>query len=169
MVTSPLAVSADPSVVWALLAVFVTCAVAGSVVPVSSEVAVATAAVAGVPVAPLVVVATAGNVLGACVNYATGRLGATWWRKRRGWQRADPTNENSTSRLERRARAWVSRWGAPAMVLSWLPVVGDPLTVVAGAVGVGFGPFVAWVTFGKAARYAVVVWATGAIPRSFGW
>jgi membrane protein YqaA with SNARE-associated domain len=55
------------------------------------------------------------------------------------------------------------------MLLSWLPVVGDPLTFVAGAIGVAFVPFLGWVTIGKAARYIVVVAATGAITGSFEW
>jgi len=162
----------DPATAWVLFAVFFTSAIAGSVVPVSSEVAVAGAAIAGVPITPLVLVATIGNVIGACLNYVTGRLGAGWWRRwraARGTVRSVATPPRPTRALEARAKAWIARWGAPAMMLSWLPVIGDPLTVLAGALGIAFVPFLIWVTVGKAARYVVVVGATGAVAEAMRW
>lgn len=167
-----LAPGGDAAATWALFAVFVTCVVAGSMVPVSSEVAVAGAALAGIPVAPLIVSATLGNVIGACLNYAAGRLGAGWWRRwraSRGEERDAATPFRQPRSLEARVQAWILRWGAPAMLMSWLPVVGDPLTVVAGALGIAFVPFLIWVTVGKAARYVVVVGATGAIAEAIRW
>jgi membrane protein YqaA with SNARE-associated domain len=171
-VTEMVAVWGDGSIAWTLIAVFVACAIAGSFIPISSEVAVAAAAMAGVPITLLIVVATVGNVIGACVNYATGRLGADWWRRRRTARAVgldDVTTDVRSGALERRVRLWVDRWGAVAMVMSWLPVVGDPLTMVAGVMGVAFVPFLVWVTVGKAARYLAVVGATGAIFGSPGW
>lgn len=167
-----LAQIADPATSWVLVGVFVTSAIAGSVVPVSSEVAVAGAAIAGVPITPLVLVATIGNVIGGCLNYVTGRLGAGWWRRwraaREGAGAVTPPN-GYTSALEVRAKAWIAQWGAPAMMLSWLPVVGDPLTVLAGVLGIAFAPFLFWVTIGKAVRYMVVVGATGAVTEAMRW
>ena len=168
----PFASVGDTSQIWALFAVFVTCVIAGSIIPVSSEVVVAGAAIGGLPVVPLVVVATIGNVVGACLNYATGRLGVGWWRRWRA-SRSERTGvvrqSEEVREHESRASRWVRRWGAPSLALSWLPIIGDPLTFVAGALGVAFTPFLGWVTVGKAVRYIVVVGATDSIAKSFGW
>jgi membrane protein YqaA with SNARE-associated domain len=59
------------------------------------------------------------------------------------------------SRLER-AERWFGRWGLPSLLLAWLPVVGDPLCLVAGLLRVGWLPFVVLVGIGKLARYAAL-------------
>ncbi|NBQ63431.1 MAG: DedA family protein, partial [Proteobacteria bacterium] len=53
----------------------------------------------------------------------------------------------------------LQRWGPLALIFSWVPVIGDPLTVVAGALGIRWIPFVGFVTLGKLLRYVVVVGA----------
>jgi membrane protein YqaA with SNARE-associated domain len=50
-----------------------------------------------------------------------------------------------------------NRWGIWCLLLSWVPVIGDPLTLVAGALRTGFVPFVLLVLIGKAARYLFVL------------
>ncbi len=156
----------DADLGWTLVSVFTACLAAGTIIPVSSEFVVAGAALVEVPLVPLVLVATAGNVIGSCVNYVSGRLGVGWWRRA---SRLSPGRTGSDGGAGPRSRQlvssaparWVRQWGAPAMVLSWLPVIGDALTVAAGVAGVRFLPFLAWVTIGKAARYMVLVAATG--------
>ena len=105
----------------------------------------------------LIAVATAGNVLGSVVNWWLGRLLAGL----RG-HRWLPVDERSY----RRATAWYERYGAWSLLLSWLPVVGDPLTVVAGALRVGLPRFLLLVILGKGARYlfigAAYLWWRGA-------
>ena len=127
-----------------------------TLLPLASEAAVAGAPALGLDPWAVLVVATAGNTLGACLNYWIGRRGARAVRARRG--RAD-------DRLER-ARRLFARWGTPLLFFSWLPVVGDPLTLVAGAAGAPFRSFALWVLAGKAARYAVVLGAARAILGS---
>ena len=56
-----------------------------------------------------------------------------------------------------RAQAWFARYGVWSLLLSWVPVIGDPLTVVAGMLRVSFGRFVLLVTIGKVLRYALIV------------
>ncbi len=98
-------------------------------------------------VATLVATATAGNYLGACTTYYLARLAAT---------RIAPI-QHATARHARAVRL-VERFGGPALLLSWIPLLGDAIVAVAGGVGVRFIPFSAWVIAGKLARYAAVAW-----------
>jgi membrane protein YqaA with SNARE-associated domain len=97
---------------------------------------------------PLVVVATAtaGNVLGSLITYAMGYFGRGMARRR------TVATEKKLARAER----WFTRFGRPALLFAWLPVVGDPLCLVAGVLKVGVGSFLLLVTAGKLARYAAL-------------
>jgi membrane protein YqaA with SNARE-associated domain len=65
---------------------------------------------------------------------------------------------NKTERHIAGAERWFSRFGRPSLLLAWLPVVGDPLCLVAGVLRVGVGSFLLLVTLGKRARYAALAW-----------
>jgi membrane protein YqaA with SNARE-associated domain len=95
-------------------------------------------------------VATAGNVLGSCVNWVLGRFFSSF--RDRRWFPVDGQSYE-------RAAAWFRRYGVWSLLLSWLPIVGDPLTAVAGALRVGFLRFVVLVSVGKAARYVFILTA----------
>lgn len=99
----------------------------------------------------LLAVATVGNVLGSVVNWALGRF-LLHFRDRRWF----PVKPQAYARVER----WYRRYGVWSLLLAWLPVVGDPLTVVAGALRANLALFVVLVTVGKLGRYAVLVAAT---------
>lgn len=94
-----------------------------------------------------VAVATAGNVLGSLITYGMGRFG-------RQAVRRSAKAERQAARAER----WFARFGQPALLLAWLPVVGDPLCLVAGVLRVGVGRFLLLVGAGKLARYAALAW-----------
>jgi membrane protein YqaA with SNARE-associated domain len=96
---------------------------------------------------PAVLVATAGNYLGACTTYYLARLAA---------RRLDAITPVRASHV--RAITVLERYGQPALLLSWVPLLGDAIVAVAGAVGIPFGPFSAWTLAGKLARYSVVGW-----------
>lgn len=98
----------------------------------------------------LVIIATIGNVLGSLITYAMGRLGNEAIHKK--WLRMDEAKVA-------RAEVWFGRYGMPSLLLAWLPVVGDPLCLVAGLLRSHAGLFLLLVTIGKAARYAVLAWA----------
>lgn len=100
----------------------------------------------------LFAVATAGNTLGAAVNWAIGR-GIVHYRDR-SWF---PVSE---ARYEAACRHF-ARYGLWSLLFAWLPLVGDPLTVAAGALRVPLGRFLALVAVGKAARYAMVIGGVG--------
>lgn len=98
---------------------------------------------------PLVVVATAGNLLGSILTYAMGRAGNTALHSR-----VLRIDEHDI----RRAENWFRRWGRPSLLLAWLPIVGDPLCLAAGLLRVGPIPFIMLVGVGKLARYAFLAW-----------
>jgi membrane protein YqaA with SNARE-associated domain len=116
--------------------------------PVSSELALVGLLAADQGSAPwLVTAATLGNVLGSVINFYCGRYLAHCAGRR--WFPITP------AQLERSSLAF-QRYGSWLLLLAWLPVVGDPLTVVAGMLRVPFGLFLVLVTIGKAARYVAI-------------
>lgn len=96
----------------------------------------------------LLLAATAGNVLGATANWGLGRFFASF--RERRWFPA-------RSQAYARAAAWFARYGRWTLLLSWLPVIGDPLTLVAGAMRVGLPSFLLLVSLGKAGRYLFLI------------
>ncbi len=99
----------------------------------------------------LLAVATVGNVLGAVVNWVLGRF-FIHFRDRRWF----PVKPATYARVER----WYARYGVWSLLFAWLPIGGDPLTVVAGAMRTNLALFLVLVTVGKLGRYAVLVAAT---------
>lgn len=92
-------------------------------------------------------VATAANVAGSVVNWAIGRFLEGY--------RDHPRFPVSPERLAR-TQAMFARWGSWSLLLAWTPVVGDPLTVVAGLMRTPIALFLVLVTIAKGARYVVV-------------
>ena len=95
----------------------------------------------------LVITATVGNVLGSVVNWFIGRY-IHRFRDRRWF----PVSEASLQRGER----FYGRWGAWTLLLSWVPVIGDPLTIIAGFLRVPLRVFVPIVMIAKAGRYIAI-------------
>jgi len=96
-------------------------------------------------------VATLGNVLGSLVNWWLGR-GLERFQDRRWF----PVSAKHMAI----ARRHYERYGHWSLLLSWLPVIGDPLTLIAGVMREPIGRFLLIVTLAKGARYAVVAMLT---------
>ena len=94
----------------------------------------------------LLAVATTGNTLGGMSTWVVGRF-LDWW----------VPNSSIKRPHYQRAIGWLRRWGSPALLLSWVPVIGDPLCLVAGWLRIMWVPALVFIALGKAARYAVVV------------
>ena len=93
---------------------------------------------------PAILVATAGNTLGGAVSWAMGLA---------SHKVVDKYRHSST---HLRALDWLERIGPKACLLSWLPVVGDPLCAVAGWLKLPFWPCVLYMAIGKFARYVMM-------------
>ncbi|MER8499353.1 YqaA family protein [Mesorhizobium sp. M1142] len=130
---------------------FLTAFAAATILPLQSEAVLAGVLVAGTqsPEA-LILVATIGNVLGSVVNWLLGR-GIDRFRDRK-WFPMKPAAFD-------RAVARYRRYGRWSLLLSWVPVIGDPLTVVAGVLREPLWSFVAIVTIAKAGRYLALAGA----------
>ena len=106
---------------------------------------------------PAVLVATAGNTLGGMLD---------WWL---GWGAHRAVDKWKHSRVHVKALDWLERLGPKACLLSWLPVVGDPLCAVAGWLRLPFWPCTFYMAIGKFLRYVTMTAALlyvfpGALP-----
>lgn len=125
--------------------VFIVALVSATLLPLGSEPAVfALVQLNPTLFWPAIGVATLGNTLGGAISWWMG-LGA---------HRAVDSLRGKPSEV--RALAWLERFGARACLLSWLPVVGDPLCAVAGWLRLPFWPCVGYMAVGKCARYLVM-------------
>jgi len=98
----------------------------------------------------LLVTAVTGNVLGSVVNWFIGRflsqyVGRKWF----------PISE----RRYEQAINWFNKYGKWSLLFAWLPIIGDPLTIVAGGLRVPIGIFAILVTIGKLVRYLLILQA----------
>ena len=133
---------------WGGPGLFVAAFVGATLVPISSEAAFVAVLATGFPVPSALAWATAGNSLGCALNYGLGR-----------WSRDRIEPRLLASRSGRTALRWTERAGVPALLLSWLPVVGDPLTLAAGVARVRPVVFAALVVSLRFGRYAALAWA----------
>lgn len=114
---------------------------------------------------PAVLVATAGNTVGGAISWWMGYGAHSATNRIRHTRREDevPPPERAT-RADQRALNWLRRFGAKACLLSWLPIVGDPLCAVAGWLRLPFWPCLVYMAVGKFARYVtmtgLLVWLT---------
>ena len=133
-------------VTYGFFALFCGAFLAATLAPLSSEAMLALAVSLGMePVASLLV-ASVGNTLACVFNYALGLCAG----------RTAPRRMRRT-RGGRLAWLWARKYGMAAMALSWLPVVGDPITVCAGLFRLNFPLFLLLAAFFRAGRYALVV------------
>jgi membrane protein YqaA with SNARE-associated domain len=121
-----------------LSALFLSSFLAATLLPGGSEFVLATGAAA---LWPSLLVATAGNTLGGTSSWLLGRL---------------IPNRVTQRDLRGRAFDWVRRWGAPVLVLSWVPVIGDALCVAAGWLRLNLWWSVLFMGIGKFARYYLI-------------
>lgn len=136
----------------AYIALFASALIAATILPLQSEAVLVGLLLQGAhPATSLLLVATVGNVLGAVVNWYLGRFllrfrGHRWF----------PASDEELGR----AQTWYRRYGRWSLLASWLPIVGDPLTVVAGTLREPLGTFVLLVALAKGGRYLALAAAT---------
>lgn len=143
-VESMLALLALPK--FGLSTVFIVALVSATLLPLGSEPAVfGLIKINPAMFWPAILVATAGNSLGGAVTYWMGY----------GAERAYETMSRHKP-PDARALRWLGRWGAKGCLLSWLPIVGDPLCAVAGWLKLPFWRCLFYMTLGKFARYVTM-------------
>lgn len=139
-----------------LSAIFVVSFVSATILPLGSEPAVfGFIKLAPHMFWPAILVATLGNTMGGAISYGMG-LGAEKayfrWREKH----PDRTHKRVGGRWHDYISYWLHRLGPPALLFSWLPVVGDPLCIVAGWLRLSFWPSLFYMAIGKLLRYVVM-------------
>lgn len=120
---------------------------AATILPLSSEVVLGFLLLNSFNPAALVAVATCGNVLGSLTNYLIGFWGSAFLVNR--------VVKISGAEAEK-ARQRFKKYGVFSLLFAWVPIVGDPLTFVAGVLKVNLLIFFILVTFGKLMRYVAL-------------
>ncbi|MDB3904498.1 DedA family protein [Candidatus Pelagibacter sp.] len=100
----------------------------------------------------LLVVASFGNILGSVLNWSLG-----FYLRNLSIKKWFPFKE---TQIERSSK-WFSKFGKWSLLFAWLPIVGDPLTFVAGLLRVRFLDFIILVAIGKVSRYLIVFYLIG--------
>ena len=135
---------------WGHWGLFLSAFLSATLLPGSSEVLLAGLLLSGAHSEwKLLFWATLGNVLGSLLNreFGAGILrgrGAKWL--------------GITPQRWSQAEGWFQQYGQWSLLLAWLPVIGDPLTIVAGSLGISRARFLILVTLGKAARYWILIY-----------
>ncbi len=126
---------------------FIAAFLAATVLPLSSEIVLSALLLGGLSPITLVVVATTGNVLGSVTNYALG-----YWANLVVVKKWLGMAEDDLQRAEKR----FTKYGMLSLCFAWVPIIGDPLTVLAGMLRVRLQWFLILVTVGKLLRYVVL-------------
>ena len=128
-----------------LASLFASSFLSATLLPGNSEVVLVAMLLSGVS-QPwlLVLIATMGNSLGGLTYVILGRF--------------FPLREKS--RWQEKAVGWLKRYGAATLLLSWMPVIGDLLCLLAGWMRISWGPVLFFLCLGKALRYVLVAWVT---------
>ncbi|NOH82869.1 DedA family protein [Vibrio sp. 03-59-1] len=126
----------------ALWVLFFSGFLSATLLPGGSEASViATLSLNQFPVLSIILIATTGNTLGGLTNYWIG----IWL-----------PNRTEQDKHGHKALAWLKKYGYWTMLLSWLPIIGDPLCLAAGWLRMKFWPCMILVFIGKALRYGVL-------------
>jgi membrane protein YqaA with SNARE-associated domain len=135
------------------LSLFAVSFLAATILPFSSELTLAgLIATSDYDNLLLLILASFGNVLGSVVNWALGSYYRNLTTKK--WF---PFKE---TQIERSSK-WFRKFGKWSLLFAWVPVVGDPLTLVAGILRVKFIDFIILVAIGKVSRYLIVFYLIG--------
>jgi len=133
-----------------LLGLGISAFLAATILPLSSEIALSALLLNGQNPTHLIIIATIGNVAGSVVNYGLGRWGSNLILER--WLKLTPQQTDKATRR-------FNHYGKWSLLFAWLPIIGDPLTVIAGILKVNFCLFLTLVTIGKLCRYWLVTQA----------
>jgi len=130
------------------LSLFIISFLAATILPLSSELTLAgIISTSNYDNLFLLIVASLGNILGSVVNWALGFYSRNLTTKK--WF---PFKE---IQIEKSSK-WFNKFGKWSLLFSWVPIIGDPLTLAAGLLRVKFIQFLILVSIGKVSRYLVI-------------
>ncbi len=132
------------------LGMFASAFLAATILPLSSEVVLGFLLTQGFDPSTVIFVAATGNILGSVVNYGLGFLGSALLFKK-VLRLSDIEIKSAKNRFQ--------KYGITSLLFAWVPILGDPLTVVAGILKVNFLLFLLLVGIGKILRYVFISWA----------
>ncbi len=98
-------------------------------------------------------VATLGNTLGSMVNYWLGLKGENYLERK---------GHLSVANMDK-AREFFGKYGGWTLLLSWVPIIGDPLTFIAGVLRYNFKWFALIVAVAKGTRYAIIIFLASSL------
>jgi membrane protein YqaA with SNARE-associated domain len=133
------------------IGLFIAAFLAATILPLSSEVVISGLIVSGLSPTKLIIVATLGNVLGSLVNYGLG-----YWASLALIKKWLKISETEFLQAEQRFQ----KYGLFSLLFAWVPIIGDPLTVMAGILRIRILWFVMLVTIGKLLRYIAISYIT---------
>jgi len=120
---------------------------AATILPLSSEIVLTALLLSGLSPIALVAIATIGNVLGSLANYVLG-----YWASLEVIKKWLKISEEEFVRAEQR----FVKYGVFSLCFAWVPIIGDPLTFIAGVLRIRLWLFVIFVAVGKLMRYVVI-------------
>lgn len=129
-----------------LLALFTSALIAATLLPMGSEVILLGLLSQGYNPVALWAVATLGNSLGSCINYALGYWASDYINKK-----------YHNAKSWKHAQSAYNRYGSWSLLFAWLPIIGDPITLVAGLARTRFSLFLLLVVIGKGSRYWLLI------------
>ncbi len=128
---------------------FIISFLAATILPLSSELVLSTMLLTdSFDKYLLLFVASFGNILGSSVNWYLGKKILIF--KDKKWF---PANERQIAKGE----IYFKKYGIWSLLLAWVPIIGDPLTVVAGILRVKFFTFLLLVSISKISRYIFLI------------
>jgi membrane protein YqaA with SNARE-associated domain len=130
---------------------FFSALIAATLLPLSSEALLGTLLYQRYSPLFLWLVATSGNTLGSCINWYLGK-----WCLHLQDKKWFPISAEQLAR----AQTQFQKYGLVSLLFAWVPIIGDPLTLLAGVMRVQFWKFLALVAIGKGLRYGIVIWVT---------
>ncbi|WIO74597.1 YqaA family protein [Porticoccaceae bacterium LTM1] len=130
------------------LSLFFSALIAATLLPMGSELMLGALVLEGYSPLLLWLTATSGNTLGAMINWLLA-IKLLHFQDRRWF----PFKAEKLTH----AQLWFNKYGKASLLFAWLPIVGDPLTFIAGLMRVPLWQFVLLVAIGKGARYALVI------------
>ncbi len=133
--------------------IFIISTLSATILPLSSEATLIYYLEDGKNSLYLLFFAGLGNTIGSIINYFIGIKGIGWLIK---------SKKISKSRLQKSQNIF-NKYGKYSLLLSWLPIIGDPLTLMAGALKFNLKLFIIMVAISKFGRYSIIILGYNAV------